>query len=124
MAPEELAIPAPVLPKQPQANENGSDIVQIETEKGNADPKGSSKPARTPPRRSLRHPFAKHDRLDSASRGILPAVAKVKGHGAKKARGDDDADGDDEEEEIGIHMWENRGKLVLEVPWFRRHKEA
>lgn len=26
---------------------------------------------------------------------------------------------DDDEEEIGLHMWENRGRVVLEVPWFR-----
>lgn len=26
---------------------------------------------------------------------------------------------DDDDEEIGFHMWENRGKVVLEVPWLR-----
>lgn len=26
---------------------------------------------------------------------------------------------DDDDEEIGLHMWENRGKVVLEVPWLR-----
>ena len=30
---------------------------------------------------------------------------------------------DDEEEEIGLHMWENRGKVILEVPWFRSSTE-
>ncbi|KAI4160680.1 MAG: hypothetical protein LQ342_005519 [Letrouitia transgressa] len=31
---------------------------------------------------------------------------------------------DEEEEEIGLHMWENRGDVVLEVPWFRRAGSA
>lgn len=26
---------------------------------------------------------------------------------------------EEEEEEIGLHMWENRGKVILEVPWFK-----
>ena len=25
-----------------------------------------------------------------------------------------------EEDDIGVHMWESRGKLVLEVPWFKK----
>ena len=28
-------------------------------------------------------------------------------------------DNDDDDEEIGVHMWENRGKLVLDVPWLK-----
>ena len=30
-----------------------------------------------------------------------------------------DEDDDDEADEIGLHMWENNGKLVLDVPWFK-----
>ncbi|KAL8822757.1 MAG: hypothetical protein Q9191_006515 [Dirinaria sp. TL-2023a] len=26
---------------------------------------------------------------------------------------------EEQEEEIGLHMWENRGKVILEVPWFK-----
>ena len=26
---------------------------------------------------------------------------------------------DDDEEEIGLHMWEQKGRVILEVPWFR-----
>ncbi len=28
-------------------------------------------------------------------------------------------DDDDDEEEVGLHMWENRGRVILEIPWFR-----
>ncbi|KAI4216045.1 MAG: hypothetical protein LQ351_001541 [Letrouitia transgressa] len=31
---------------------------------------------------------------------------------------------DDEEEEIGLHMWENHGDVVLEVPWLQRAGSA
>ena len=31
---------------------------------------------------------------------------------------------DDEEDEIGLHMWENHGNVVLEVPWFRKSTGA
>ncbi|KAL6720798.1 hypothetical protein ACLMJK_002723 [Lecanora helva] len=27
---------------------------------------------------------------------------------------------EDEDQEIGVHMWERHGKLVMEVPWFKR----
>ena len=33
-------------------------------------------------------------------------------------------DDDDDEEEIGVHMWENRGKLVLDVPWLKDETKA
>ena len=31
---------------------------------------------------------------------------------------------EDEEEEIGLHMWENRGKLILDVPWLKNRDGA
>ena len=57
----------------------------------------------------------------TGDRGKWPMRAKVKKHGAKGA-GDDPEE--DEEEEIGVHMWEKRGKLVMEVPWFRTKGHA
>ena len=48
--------------------------------------------------------------------------AKVKKHRGKGAGGH--ADEDDEDEEIGVHMWEKRGKLVMEVPWFKMEGHA
>ncbi len=54
---------------------------------------------------------------------IWPKKAKV----TVKERGVKDSGGnaeEDEEEDIGIHMWEKRGKLVMEVPWFRTEGQA
>ena len=31
----------------------------------------------------------------------------------------DDDENDEDEDEIGLHMWENNGNLVLDVPWFK-----
>lgn len=49
--------------------------------------------------------------------------AKVKKHGAGNRHGEEEDD-DDEDEEIGVHMWERRGKLVMEVPWFKTDDHA
>lgn len=59
---------------------------------------------------------------DHANGGRWPMKAKFKKHGTKAA-GDDHAE-EDGDEEIGVHMWENRGKLVMEVPWFRIEDRA
>ena len=61
---------------------------------------------------------SKHDYADKET---WPMKAKVKKHGGKG--GGHNAE-DDEEEEIGLHMWEKRGKLVMEVPWFRTEGHA
>ena len=58
-------------------------------------------------------PQTTHHRADS---GRWNMRAKIKKHGAKRAR--DHAE-EDEDEEIGVHIWEKRGKLVVEVPWFK-----
>ena len=52
----------------------------------------------------------------SADGGKLPTKAKVK----KRSRnGNNDDIGEDTDEEIGVHMWEKHGKLVMKVPWFK-----
>ena len=51
-----------------------------------------------------------------AGGGKLPAKAKVKKPSGNGNNNDNDEDTD---EEIGIHMWEKKGKLVMEVPWFK-----
>lgn len=56
---------------------------------------------------------------DGAHGGRWPMKAKVRKYRAKGA--DDDAE---EDEEIGVHMWENSGKLVTKVPWFQREGRA
>ena len=53
--------------------------------------------------------------------GRWPMKEKVKKRGANEAG---DRVQEDEDEEIGVHMWENRGKLVMEIPWFRTQGRA
>ena len=47
--------------------------------------------------------------------GKLPTKAKTKKPGRN---GNNNDNGEDTDEEIGIHMWEKNRKLVMEVPWF------
>ena len=62
-------------------------------------------------------------RRGDAGKGRWPMKAKVKKHGGKGTGGNAE-DEDDEDEEIGVHMWEKRGKLVMEVPWFKVEGQA
>lgn len=57
---------------------------------------------------------------DHTGGGTWPLKSKVKNHGAKGRI----AEAEDEDEEIGVHMWERRGKLINEVPWFRTEGHA
>ena len=61
-------------------------------------------------------------RHGDADRERWPMKAKVKKRGGKGSGGN--AEDDDEDEEIGVHMWEKRGKLVMEVPWFKMEDHA
>ena len=54
--------------------------------------------------------------------GGIPINAALRRHDPSRRRRS--ADGDDEEEEAGVHMWENRGKMVLGAPWFKSKEEA
>ena len=48
--------------------------------------------------------------------GRLPTKAKIK----KPSRNcNNNYDGEDTDEEVGYHMWEKNGNLVMEVPWFK-----
>ena len=47
----------------------------------------------------------------------------VKGSVKKRGAGDHGAE-EDEDEDIGVHMWEKGGKLVMEVPWFKMECQA
>lgn len=49
------------------------------------------------------------------------AKVAVKELGVKDSGGNAE---EDEDEDIGIHMWEKRGNLVMEVPWFRTEDQA
>ena len=46
-----------------------------------------------------------------------PTKAKFKKHGSRQECSGVD---EDEDEEIEVHMWENRGRLVMEIPWFKK----
>ena len=59
---------------------------------------------------------------DDAGEGRWLMKAKVKKHGGQRPGGN--AEDEDEDEEIGVHMWERRGKLVMEVPWFNMEGHA
>ena len=63
-------------------------------------------------------PRTMHDDADDGGR--WPMKAKMKKRGAEVAGGHAEED----EEEIGVHMWEKRGKLVMEVPWFKTEGHA
>ena len=45
-----------------------------------------------------------------------PVNATLRRHNPNRRRRSAD---EDDEEEIGVHMWENRGKLILDAPWFK-----
>ena len=100
-------------------NDNGSETTEVEDStrkndqpsydihlKSNNDgksPKGG---------RSLLHPLGGRKDQGSEKQGVKAVATK------HTPRGKHD-DEDDEEEEIGVHMWENRGKLILDVPWLK-----
>ena len=73
--------------------------------------------------RGLSNGSGTQGRRDDAGKGRWPMKAKVKKHGGKGSGGNAEDD-DDEDEEIGVHMWEKRGKLVMEVPWFKMEGQA
>jgi hypothetical protein len=68
-------------------------------------------------RRSLPHPFRRSqpERQGSGANDMLPLSAKATRKNPKKRSAEDE----DDEEEIGLHMWEKNGKLLMEVPWFQ-----
>ena len=80
-----------------------------------------------PTTRSTHHALPPHgqspDQLFSGrNQRKTPHIARMRKKIPKNARYVRD---DDEEEEIGVHMWENRkGSLVLEVPWFESKREV
>jgi hypothetical protein len=61
------------------------------------------------------HGLASQGYRDTAKGRKWPMKAKFKKHNDIE---------EDEEEEIGLHMWEARGKMVLEVPWFREESRG
>ena len=69
--------------------------------------------------RSMRHPLGQDESEDVGTRR-QPMRATIKRHNPRRRP---HSDGDDEEE-IGVHMWEKNGKVKLETPWFKSKVEA
>ena len=56
--------------------------------------------------------------------GSIPINATLRKHNPnRKRQSTDEDDEEEEEEEIGVHMWENRGKVILDAPWFKSKEE-
>ncbi|KAK0513867.1 hypothetical protein JMJ35_003589 [Cladonia borealis] len=86
-------------------NEHPSYDIHLKSNDGKS-PKGS---------RSLLHPLGGRKEQGSEKEGVRAVATKH----TPRGKHHDDGDEDDEEEEIGVHMWENRGKLILDVPWLK-----
>lgn len=67
--------------------------------------------------RTMRHPLSSHEHQSSTSGEKWPIRATLKKHFPKRSQ--DGKQEDDDEEEVGVHEWERRATLVLEVPWFK-----
>ena len=57
-----------------------------------------------------------HSNDDATDRGTQSMKAKLKKRGTNDVGGHVE---EDDDEEIGVHMWEKRGRLVMEVPWLQ-----
>ena len=73
--------------------------------------------------KSVRHPL-RHDVSYSAGNRKQPMRATIRRHIPRRNKSSGEDEDDDEDEEIGVHMWENNGKLKLETPWFKSKVEA
>ena len=72
--------------------------------------------------RSVRHPHG-HDVSYGAGNRKQPMRATMRRHIPRRNKNSGEVE-EEEEEEIGVHMWENNGKLKLETPWFKSKVEA
>lgn len=78
------------------------------------------KDARNKAFRSVRRPLG-HDVSHDAGNRKQPMRATLRRHILRRNIDHGDKN---EGEEIGVHMWENNGKLKLETPWFKSKVEA
>ena len=70
--------------------------------------------------RSVRSPLG-HDASHDAGNRKQPLRVTMRRHIPRRNKNHGE---EEEEEEIGVHMWENNGKLKLETPWFKSKVEA
>ena len=90
-------------PKSLQDSPNAASVKELVI------PQPTMSKAQAPPKRSGSHE-------DNQSK-TWPAKMKFNKR-ASKGNHDDPEQSDDEE--VGIHMWENKGHLVMDIPWFRK----
>ena len=101
-------------------NDNGSETTEVEGQNPNRS-NNDNEPSydihlkgngeKSPKGRSLLHPRGGRKDHGSEKEGVKAVATKHTPSGKR--------DDEDDEEEIGVHMWENRGKLILDVPWLK-----
>lgn len=67
---------------------------------------------------SMRHPLRRNESHD-ADDGRQPMRARITRHCARRGGNGHEGEDDDDDDEIGVHLWENNGKMNLETPWFK-----
>jgi len=61
----------------------------------------------------------RRSRRDPEGSELRPIFGQGQYSTREKSRRHQSRDDDNEEEEVGLHMWENRCRVILEIPWFR-----
>ena len=135
----QISMPWPVLPRghHPSASAT-SERTLSKSEKNLPTPpledEISEEASHAPPESPILQPDDPHPnfrRIRAALQSVRPGSRRdpdgsesrpISGHwgnSAQRRSRHGPQDDDDDEEEIGFHMWENRGRVVLEVPWFK-----
>lgn len=108
-------------------NDNASETTEVE---GQSNRKNNDNEPRydihlksngekSPKGRSLLHTLRKGH--GNEKEGVSAVATK---HTPSKKHNNEEEDEEEEEEEIGVHMWENRGKLILDVPWLKNQGQG
>ena len=114
---------ADAIRHKPSEAFSGETLQSSGPDSGEASPRLYPRPVRNATGQMLRsldhasaHKGQKHDRTAIRTEDRAPHRARIRRRVPQNGR---DLHDESEEEEIGVHMWENRkGSLVLEVPWF------
>ena len=71
---------------------------------------------------SMRHPLRQNE-SHGADDGRQPVRATIRRHVPTRGSNGHEKE-EEEEEEIAVHMWENNGKMKMEMPWFKSKVEV
>lgn len=124
----QISMPSPVFSRGHQPSDSAASrrkSVASTSFKDDISEEVSQAPPESPDEDSTSRPWGwnamqslhRRSRRDGSEANPLSARGRVTRHNPRP--GDDD-----DEDEIGLHMWENRGKVVLEVPWFKTAEHA